>query len=53
MKTRTLDPTSQKTVKNTGEWPKVYIEGNHEGIVPKAVFLRVQEEMAGGPASGR
>ena len=45
-KTRTLDPISKKTVKNTGEWPMVYIEGNHEGIVPKAVFLRVQEEMA-------
>lgn len=45
-KTRTLDPISQKTVKNTGEWPMVYIEGNHEGIVPKAVFLRVQKEMA-------
>ena len=45
-KTRTLDPISKKTVKNTGEWPMVYIENNHEGIVPRAVFQRVQEEMA-------
>ena len=26
----------------------VYIEQNHEGIIPKAVFLRVKEEMAQG-----
>ena len=45
-KTRTLDCISKKAVKNTGEWPMVFIENNHEGIVPKAVFLRVQEEMA-------
>lgn len=45
-KTRTLDCISKKAVKNTGEWPMVYIENNHEGIVPKAVFQRAQEEMA-------
>ena len=45
-KTRTLDPISKKTVKNAGEWPMVLIENNHEGIVPRAVFQRVQEEMA-------
>ncbi len=45
-KTRTLDCISKKAVKNTGEWPMVYIENNHEGIVPKAVFQRTQEEMA-------
>jgi site-specific DNA recombinase len=45
-KTRTLDCISKKAVKNNGEWPMVYIENNHEGIVPKVVFQRVQEEMA-------
>ena len=45
-KTHTLDCISKKVVKNTGDWPMVFIEGNHEGIVSKAVFQRVQEEMA-------
>ena len=45
-KTHTTDCISKKVVKNTGDWPMVYIEKNHEGIVSKAVFQRVQEEMA-------
>ena len=45
-KTHTLDCISKKVVKNTGDWPMVFIEGNHEGIVPKVMFRRVQEEMA-------
>ena len=45
-KTHVTDPISKKVVKNTGDWPMVYIEQNHEGIIPKVVFLRVKEEMA-------
>ena len=45
-KTHTLDCISKKVVRNTGDWPMVHIEQSHEGIVPKVVFQRVQEEMA-------
>ncbi len=32
--------------KNNGELPQYYVENNHEGIISKEVFGRVQEEMA-------
>lgn len=33
-------------VKNNGIVPQYYVEGNHEAIIPKDIFLRVQEELA-------
>ena len=45
-KTYTTDPISKKVRKNTGQRPMYHAENHHEGIVPKVVFQRVQEEMA-------
>ncbi len=45
-KTFVTDCISKKVVKNQGELPMYHVERNHEGIVSKEVFLRVQEEMA-------
>lgn len=32
-------------VKNNGIVPQYYVENNHEAIIPKDIFLRVQEEL--------
>ena len=45
-KTYTVDFLSKKRVKNNGMVPNYYIEGNHEPIIPKELFYRVQEEKA-------
>lgn len=45
-KTYTVDFLNKKRVKNNGIMPQYYIEGNHEAIIPKDLFLKVQEEMA-------
>lgn len=45
-KTYTVDYLNKKRVKNTGIVPQYYIEGDHETIIPKELFLMVQEEMA-------
>lgn len=45
-KTYTVDFLNKKRVKNTGIMPQYYIEDDHEAIIPKELFLMVQEEMA-------
>ena len=45
-KTYTVDFLSKKRVKNKGIVPQYYIEDNHEAIIPKELFYRVQEEKA-------
>jgi DNA invertase Pin-like site-specific DNA recombinase/uncharacterized protein YukE len=43
-KTYTVDFLTKKRVKNDGIVPQYYIEDNHEAIVPKEIFYKVQEE---------
>ncbi len=43
-KTYTVDFLSKKRVKNIGIVPQYYIEDDHEAIVPKELYHRVQEE---------
>lgn len=43
-KTYTVDFLTKKRVKNEGIVPQYYIEDNHEAIIPKEIFYRVQEE---------
>lgn len=45
-KTYTVDFLTKKRVKNQGIVPQYYIEDNHEPIIPKELFYRVQEEKA-------
>ena len=45
-KTVTIDFLSKKRVANTGIVPQYYVEGSHEAIIPKRIYMRVQEEMA-------
>lgn len=45
-KTYTIDFLTKKRVKNQGIVPQYYIEDNHEPIIPKELFYRVQEEKA-------
>jgi len=45
-KTYVVDFITKKSKKNNGEIPQYYVTGNHEGIIPKDIFNRVQEEMA-------
>lgn len=43
-KTYTVDFLSKKRVKNNGIVPQYYIQDDHEAIVPKELYYRVQEE---------
>ena len=45
-KTYTVDFLNKKRVKNTGIMPQYYIEEHHEPIIPRELFMRVQEEIA-------
>lgn len=45
-KTYTVDFLTKKKVINRGIVPQYYIEDNHEAIIPKELFHRVQEEKA-------
>lgn len=45
-KTYVTDPISKKVKKNNGELPKVYIKNNHDPIVSREVYERVQQERA-------
>ena len=45
-KTYTTDFLTKKRIKNNGSVPQYYVEDDHEAIIPKDVFLLVQEEMA-------
>ena len=44
-KTYTTDFLNKTRVKNNGIVPQYYVEGNHKAIIPKDIFLRVQEEL--------
>ena len=44
-KTYTTDFLNKTRVKNNGIVPQYYVEGNHEAIIPKDIFLRVQDEL--------
>ena len=44
-KTYTVDFLTKKRVKNTGIMPQYYVKDNHEAIIPRDIFLQVQEEM--------
>lgn len=44
-KTYTTDFLNKTRVINTGIVPQYYVEGDHEAIIPKDIFLRVQEEL--------
>lgn len=45
-KTYTVDILEKKREANRGQVPKYYVEGSHEGIIPKDIFIKVQEEIA-------
>ena len=45
-KTYTVNTLEKKRVNNNGIAPKYYVEGSHEAIIGKDVFLRVQAEIA-------
>lgn len=45
-KTYTVNTLEKKRVANNGIAPKDYVEGSHEAIIDKDVFLRVQAEIA-------
>ena len=44
-KTYTTDFIEKTRVKNNGIVPQYYVENCHEAIIPKDIFMRVQEEM--------
>ena len=56
-KTYTTDFLNKPRVKNNGIVPQYYEEGNHEPIIPKHIFLKVQDELVhritGVTANGR
>ena len=45
-KNYTIDFLNKKRGKNNCTLPQYYIEDDHEAIIPKDIFMRVQEEMA-------
>lgn len=44
-KTVTMDFLTKKRVINKGIAPQYYVEGSHEAIIPRTIFLQVQEEI--------
>src|SRR5699024_5232598 len=44
-KTYTVDFLTKKRVVNNGIVPQYYVENNHEPIIPREIYLQVQEEM--------
>ena len=44
-KTITTDFLTKKRVANKGIAPQYYVEGSHEAIIPKEIYMLVQEEM--------
>lgn len=42
----TVSILEKKRAENNGQMPKYYVEGSHEAIIDKDVFLKVQAEMA-------
>ena len=45
-KTYTVDFLTKKRVINNGIVPQYYVENNHEPIIPREIFMQVQEELA-------
>ncbi|RGI76364.1 recombinase family protein [Ruminococcus bromii] len=45
-KTYTVSILEKKRSANNGQMPKYYVEGSHEAIIDKDVFMRVQSEIA-------
>lgn len=43
-KTFTTDLLNKKQIKNTGQLPQYYVKNNHEAIISKEIFKRVQFE---------
>ena len=44
-KTYTTDLLTKKRIKNNGTVPQYYVEDDHEAIIPKELFMQVQEEL--------
>lgn len=44
-KNYTTDFLTKKRIKNNGTVPQYYVEGNHEAIIPREIYMRVQEEL--------
>lgn len=44
-KTYTVDVLTKKRVPNNGIVPQYYVENNHEAIIPRQLFMQVQEEL--------
>lgn len=44
-KTYTTDFLNKTRVKNNGLVPQYYVDGNHEAIIPKDIYLQVQEKL--------
>lgn len=44
-KTYTTDFLTKKRVENNGIVPQYYVEGSHEAIIPKHLFMQAQEEL--------
>ncbi|WMJ86778.1 recombinase family protein [Anaerocolumna sp. MB42-C2] len=45
-KTYTVDFLSKKRVANNGIVPQYYVENSHDPIIPREIFMQVQEEMS-------
>lgn len=45
-KTYTVDFLNKKRVQNNGIVPQYYVENSHEPIIPRDLYMQVQEEMA-------
>jgi site-specific DNA recombinase len=45
-KTYTIDFLSKKRVVNNGIVPQYYVENSHEAIIPRELYMQVQEELA-------
>ena len=44
-KTYTVDFLTKKRVRNNGLMPQYYVENSHEAIIPREIFMQVQEEL--------
>ena len=44
-KTNTVDVLTKKRVVNNGIVPQYYVENSHEPIIPRDIYMQVQEEM--------
>jgi hypothetical protein len=47
-KTYTVDFLTKKRVRNNGIVPQYYVENSHEPIIPRDLYMQVQEEMGRG-----